>query len=93
VQITQKLIKAYSDCQLIAFAVNRLGYLGKPKAFAFGCQLIAFAVNRLGYLRKPKAFAFGCQLIAFAVNRLGYLGKPKAFQKNASHPFGFFNTR
>jgi len=30
---TQKLIKAYSDCQLIAFAVNRLGYLVLPKAF------------------------------------------------------------
>jgi hypothetical protein len=33
------------------------------------------------------------QLILFAVFRLGYLGKPKAFQKNASHPFCFFNTR
>ena len=35
----------------------------------------------------------GCQLISFAVNRFGYLVLPKAFQKNASHPFGFFNTR
>jgi len=34
-----------------------------------------------------------CQLIAFAVSRLGYLVLPKAFQKNASHPFGFFNAR
>jgi hypothetical protein len=40
-----------------------------------------------------KANAFGCQLISFAVSRLGYLVLPKAFQKNASHPFGFFNAR
>jgi hypothetical protein len=33
------------------------------------------------------------QLISFAVFRLGYLILPKAFQKNASHPFSFFNTR
>jgi hypothetical protein len=55
VQITQKLIKAYSDCQLISFAVNRIGYLVLPKANNF-CQLISFAVNRLGYLVLPKAF-------------------------------------
>jgi hypothetical protein len=29
---------------------------------------------------------------ASIVFHLGYLGKPKAFQKNASHPFGFFNA-
>jgi hypothetical protein len=69
VQITQKIIKAYSDCQLIAFTITRFGYLVLPKANNF------------------------CQLIAFAVTRFGYLGKPKAFQKNALHPFGFFNTR
>jgi hypothetical protein len=61
------------------------------------CQLISFAVNRLGYLVLPKANtrinASNCQLIAFAVNRLGYLVLPKAFQKNAKHPFGFFNAR
>jgi hypothetical protein len=47
------------DSQLISFAVFRLGYLGKPKAFqknAPGSQLISFAVNRLGYLVLPKAF-------------------------------------
>ena len=45
--------------QLIAFAVNRLGYLVLPKAFQLiipGSQLISFAVNRLGYLVLPKAF-------------------------------------
>ena len=36
--------------------------------------------------------ASNCQLISFAVNRLGYLVLPKSFQKNASHPFGFFNA-
>jgi hypothetical protein len=32
-KLLKKKIKAYSDCQLIAFAVNRFGYLVLPKAF------------------------------------------------------------